>query len=60
MDYTEAAKLITGDAAERMARDEMSRAKDDVIQRQADVIETLQRIVKVQNGMIETLQKVQG
>lgn len=57
MDYFEVARQITEDYAERMARDEMSRAKDDVIQKQAAVIETLQQIVKVQNEQIETLKK---
>lgn len=57
MDYFEVARQITEDYAERMARDEMSRAKDDVIEKQAAVIETLQQIVKVQNKQIETLKK---
>lgn len=37
--------------------EQLSRAKDDVIQKQAAVIETLQQIVKVQNKQIETLKK---
>lgn len=57
MDYFEVAKQITTDYAERMARDEMPRAKDDVIEKQAAVIETLQQIVTVQNEQIEMLKK---
>lgn len=58
MDYSEVAKQITTDYAERMARDEMSRTKDDVIEKQSAVIETLQQIVKNQSEQIETLKRM--
>jgi hypothetical protein len=50
MDYFEVAKGITRDYAERIA-------KDDLILRQADVIETLQKIVTKQGELIETLKQ---
>lgn len=57
MDYFELAKCVTSDYAERLLQEDLSRIKNDVIQRQAEVIETLQQIVKVQNEQIETLKK---
>lgn len=50
MDYFEVVKGITADYVAQLA-------KDDLIMRQADVIETLRQIVKVQNEQIETLKK---
>ena len=50
MDYFEVAKGITSNYAERLA-------KDDLIRRQSDVIETLQNIVKVQGEKLELLEK---
>lgn len=40
--------------------EQLSRAKDDVIEKQAAVIETLQQIVNVQNEQIELLRKAQA
>ena len=57
MDYFEVAKCITSDYAERLLQEDLSHIKNDVIQRQADVIETLRQIVKVQNEKIELLEK---
>lgn len=57
MDYFEVAKGITRDYAEQLVGNDLSRAKDEVIQRQADVIATLQQIVKNQDEQIETLKK---
>lgn len=48
MDYFEIARGITTDYAAQLA-------KDDLIRRQADVIETLQKVVKVQGEQIELL-----
>ena len=57
MDYFEVAKCITSDYAERLLQEDLSHIKNDVIQRQADVIETLRQIVRVQNEKIELLEK---
>lgn len=68
MDYFEIAKMVVAnDAARYLAQDrptltfdeadQLSRAKDDVIQRQADVIETLRQIVTKQGELIETLKQ---
>lgn len=59
MDYFALATGITRDYAERLVDAEVGRAKDTVIQRQAEVIETLQQMVANQAELIALLRKGQ-
>lgn len=57
MDYFELAKTITYDYKERLAQQDIIRAQDEVIVKQAAVIETLEQMVKAKEEQIALLKE---